>query len=308
MSQPESYQVIIIGGGPAGLTAGIYTTRAGLKTILLEKVAPGGQIINSEWVENYPGFPQGISGFELGQLMEQQAVHHGLKIESAEAIGIELMGNKKKVRTTAGDFTADAVIIAGGAENARLGIPGEEAWVGRGLSYCATCDGPFFRDKAVAVIGGGDVAITDALYLSRLASKVFVIHRRDQLRAGKILQDRAFSEPKIEFIWNTIVEAFGGSENIQKLRLRHVKTGSTGELPVEGVFVAVGTRPNTAYLAGLLTLAPDGSIPVNHRMETGIPGIFAAGDIRQGSIRQVVAAAGDGAIAAVSAERFLTQL
>lgn len=307
MTPSESYQVIIIGGGPAGLTAGIYATRAGLKVLLLEKVTPGGQIINSEWVENYPGFPQGISGFELGQLMEQQAIHHGLKIESAEAVGIELIGNRKKVRTTAGDFTADAVIIAGGAEHAKLGIPGEEAWVGRGLSYCATCDGPFFRDKTVAVIGGGDVAITDALYLGRLASRVFVIHRRDQLRASKVLQDRAFAEPKIEFVWNTIVEAIEGKENIERLRLRNVKAGLTGELPVEGVFVAVGTRPNTGYLANLLALAPDGSIPVNHRMETSVPGIYAAGDIRQGSIRQVVAAAGDGAVAAVSAERFLTQ-
>lgn len=307
MGGSESYQVIIIGGGPAGLTAGIYATRAGLNTLLLEKVTPGGQIINSEWVENYPGFPQGISGFELGQLMEQQAVRHGLKIEPAEAVGVELVGNKKKVVSAAGEFTADAVIIAGGAEHAKLGIPGEETWVGRGLSYCATCDGPFFRDKAVAVIGGGDVAITDALYLARLAARIFVIHRRDQLRAAKILQDRAFAEPKIEFVWDTIVEGIEGQDGVQRLRLRNVKAGSTGELPVDGVFVAVGTRPNTAYLGTLLKLAPDGSIPVNHRMETEIPGIYAAGDIRQGSIRQVVAAAGDGAVAAVSAERFLAQ-
>ncbi len=307
MSQSESYQVIIIGGGPAGLTAGIYATRAGLKALLLEKIVPGGQIVNSEWVENYPGFPEGVSGFELGQLMERQAIRHGLKIESAEVTGIEL-GGKKKVKTTIGDFMADAVIIAGGADHAKLGIAGEESWIGKGLSYCATCDGPFFRGKSVAVIGGGDVAITDALFLSRLASKVSVIHRRNQLRASKVLQDRALSQPGIEFIWDTVVEAIEGSETIERLRLRNVKTGATGELPVEGVFVAVGTRPNTGYLSTLLTLAPDGSIPVNPQMETEIPGIFAAGDIRQGSIRQVVAAAGDGAVAAVSAERFLSRL
>jgi len=307
MSQSESYQVIIIGGGPAGLTAGIYATRAGLKALLLEKIVPGGQIVNSEWVENYPGFPEGVSGFELGQLMERQAIRHGLKIESAEVTGIEL-GGKKKVKTTIGDFMADAVIIAGGADHAKLGIAGEESWIGKGLSYCATCDGPFFRGKSVAVIGGGAVAITDALFLSRLASKVSVIHRRNQLRASKVLQDRALSQPGIEFIWDTVVEAIEGSETIERLRLRNVKTGATGELPVEGVFVAVGTRPNTGYLSTLLTLAPDGSIPVNPQMETEIPGIFAAGDIRQGSIRQVVAAAGDGAVAAVSAERFLSRL
>ncbi|MBM3131939.1 MAG: thioredoxin-disulfide reductase [Chloroflexi bacterium] len=299
--------MIIVGGGPAGLTAGIYATRAGLKTVLLEKVSPGGQIINSEWVENYPGFPNGISGFELGQLMEQQAVKHGLAIEFVEATGIELQGNARAVKTSSGDFVADAVIIAGGAEHARLGIPGEEKMVGKGLSYCATCDGPFFRGKIVAVIGGGDVALTDALYLSRLASKISVIHRRSELRASKVLQARAFAEPKIEFIWETVVDAIEGDGNVRGLRLRNVKTQATSDLKLDGVFMAVGTKPNTGYLGAILKLAPDGSIPVNAQMETEVPGIFAAGDIRQGSIRQVVAAAGDGAVAAMAAERFLTQ-
>ena len=307
MSSDSHYQIIIIGGGPAGLTAGIYATRAGLKTLLIERGAPGGQITSSEWVENYPGFPRGISGFELGQLMEEQAVTHGLKIETAEVNGIELDDSRKIIKTTEGDHSADAIIIAGGSEHARLGIPGEEALIGRGLSYCATCDGPLFRDRVVAVIGGGDVALTDALFLSRFCPKVFVIHRRDQLRATKILQERAFKIPTIEFVWDTVVDAIDGEGNVNGLQLSNVKTGEKSSLKVDGVFMAVGTKPNTDYLSGLIELGTGGLIPVNIQMETEVPGIFAAGDIREGTIRQVVAAAGDGAIATMAAERFLTQ-
>ncbi len=307
MSNGPEYQVIIIGGGPAGLTAGIYCTRAALKTLLLERMAPGGQIINSEWVENYPGFPEGISGFDLGQLMEQQARKHGLQIMLGEVIGVDIRGDVKTVRTGSGDFTARAVIIAGGSEHAKLHIPGEDALVGRGLSYCATCDGAFFRDREVAVIGGGDVAITDALFLARFCTKVHVIHRRDQLRASKILQERAFAEPKIEFIWDTVPEAIEGEASVSALKLRNVKTGKESTLKISGIFMAVGTKPNTGYLEGILKLGTGGLIPVNSQMETEIPGVFAAGDIREGSIRQVVAATGDGAVAAMAAERFLTQ-
>ncbi|MFA4835791.1 MAG: FAD-dependent oxidoreductase, partial [Dehalococcoidia bacterium] len=277
MSEDRRYQIIIIGGGPAGLTSGIYATRAGLKTLLLERMAPGGQIINSELVENYPGFPQGISGFELGQLMEQQAVKHGLKIEIAEVKNIKLAEDFKIVNTTDGDYFAQALIIAGGSEHARLGIPREEYFVGKGLSYCATCDGAFFKGRVVAVIGGGDVALTDALFLARVCAKVFVIHRRDQLRATNILQERAFANPKIEFIWNTAVEAIDGNDKISGLALRNVKNDQKSNLKADGIFVAVGTRPNTEYLAGLLKLGPGGFIPVNNRMETEVPGIFAAG-------------------------------
>lgn len=303
----NDYQVIIIGGGPAGLTAGIYATRAGLNTLLLERMVPGGQITTSEWVENYPGFPQGISGFDLGQLMEEQARKHGLEIRMTEVTGMDISESRKTVKTSEGDYSADAVIIAGGTEHARLGIPGEEQLIGRGLSYCATCDGPFFRDREVAVVGGGDVAIADALFLSRFSSKVSVIHRRDQLRASKILQDRAFENEKIEFIWDTVVDAIDGGDTVKALQLRNVKTEDKSNLQVGGVFMAVGTKPNTEYLAGLLKLGPNGTIPVNNQMETEIPGVFAVGDIREGSIRQVVAAAGDGAIAAMAAERFITQ-
>ena len=301
------YPLIIVGGGPAGLTAGIYATRARLKTLLLERASPGGQIVNAELVENYPGFPQGISGFELGQLMEEQAIKHGLKIERAEVSGIELAEGKKIVKTSEGNYIADAIIIAVGSEHAKLGIPGEGGLVGRGLSYCATCDGPLFRDRVVAVVGGGNVAITDALFLSRFTARVFVIHRRDQLRAAKILQERAFADPKIELIWDTVVEAIEGNGSVTGLQLRNIKTGERSPLRVDGVFMAAGSKPNTEYLAGILKLAPGGFIPVNVQMETEIAGILGAGDIRQDSIRQVVAAAGDGAIAAISAKRFLTQ-
>ncbi len=304
----SDYQVIIIGGGPAGLTAGIYSTRAGLNTLLLEKMVPGGQITNSEMVENYPGFPEGISGFELGQLMEAQAKKHGLMMKMAEVKSLEIAGTGKIVKTASGDYETDAVIIAGGAEHAKLGIPGEDKFVGRGLSYCATCDGPFFRDRRVAVIGGGDVAIADALFLSRFSSRVFVIHRRDQLRATKILQDRAFADDRIEFIWDTVVAAIEGEDSVLGLKLKNVNNSNESFLEVGGVFMAVGTTPNTGYLNGVVKLGNGGTISVNEQMETEVQGVYAAGDIREGSIRQVVAAAGDGAVAAMSAERYITQL
>ncbi|MFO8101755.1 MAG: thioredoxin-disulfide reductase [Dehalococcoidia bacterium] len=301
----SDYQLIIIGGGPAGLTAGIYATRARLNVLLLEKIVPGGQITNSEWVENYPGFPEGISGFDLGELMKEQAVRHGLEIDMAEVTGLEVSGSQKVVKTAGNNYTADAVIIAGGAEYARLGVPGEEELLGKGLSFCATCDGAFFRDRKVAVVGGGNLAITDALFLTRFTSKVYVIHRRDQLRADRILQERAFASDKIEIIWDTVVDAIDGKESVSGLKLRNVKTQEERTLEVGGVFMAVGTRPNTGYLAGTIKLGQGGTIPVNDQMETRVPGIFAAGDIREGSIRQVVAAAGDGAIAAMAAEKYI---
>jgi thioredoxin reductase (NADPH) len=303
----SDYQLIIIGGGPAGLTAGIYATRARLRTLLLEKVIPGGQITSSEWVENYPGFPEGISGFDLGELVKEQAVRHGLEIKMAEVTALELDDGLKVVKTAGSSYTADTVIIAGGSEHARLGVPGEAELVGRGLSFCATCDGPFFRDREVAVVGGGNIAITDALFLTRFSSKVYVIHRRDQLRADRILQERAFANEKIEFIWDTVADAIEGTDSVKSLQLRNVKTGDQSTLEIGGVFMAVGTRPNTEYLAGIMKLGQNGTIPINSQMETEIPGIFAAGDIREGSIRQVVAAAGDGAIATMAAERYITQ-
>ncbi len=302
----KTYQLIIIGGGPAGLSAGIYAARSRLDTLLIEKAGLGGNILNAEWVENYPGFPKGISGAELGSLMSQQAEKYNLPTVFAEVEGIEVRDGEKLLKTSEGQYRAKAVIIAGGSEHSKLGVPGEEEFRGRGVSYCAMCDGAFFKDEVVAVIGGGNVALNDALFITKFASKVILIHRRDQLRATKVLQERALANPKMEFIWDTVLESITGDSQVRELQLRNVKTGGKSNLPVSGVFIAVGLKPNTEYLKGLLALSDGGFIPVNGQMETEVPGLFAAGDIRAGSIRQVIAAAGDGAIAAIAAERFLS--
>ncbi|HEY49901.1 MAG TPA: thioredoxin-disulfide reductase [Dehalococcoidia bacterium] len=302
----NAYQLLIVGGGPAGLSAGLYAARSRLHAVLLERAMLGGQIMNAELVENYPGFPQGISGAELGSLMEQQAQKYGLEMVMAEVEGIALSGDGKIVSTGEGSYHAKAVIIAGGSEHSKLGVPGEEDFTGRGVSYCAMCDGAFFSEQAIAVVGGGNVALNDALFLTRFASKVVIIHRRDQLRATRILQERAFAENKIAFLWDTVVESIKGDTQVRELGLRNVKTGEESGLEVSGVFIAVGLSPNTGYLSGLLALSPQGFILVNDRMETEVPGIFAAGDVRAGSARQVASAVGDGATAAISAERFLS--
>ncbi len=303
----NEYEVIVIGGGPAGLTAGLYTSRARLSSLLIERGLVGGQIADAELVENFPGFPEGVSGPELGQLMNQQATKHGLNTIIAEVIGIELQGEKKVVMTTKGNFTAKAVIIASGSERRKLGIPGEEKFSGKGVSYCATCDAPFFKEKPVAVVGGGDAAITEALHLVKFVSRVIVIHRRDQLRATRILQEKAFSEPKIEFLWNTVVEEIEGEGTVKRLKLRQVITGEKSTLDVSGVFVSIGLTPGTDYLKGVLPLDAASYIITNERMGTEIPGIFAAGDIRLNSARQAITAAGDGATAAIYAEEFISQ-
>jgi thioredoxin reductase (NADPH) len=303
----KEYDVIILGGGPAGLSAGIYTSRSRLNSLLIERGMAGGQIADAELVENYPGFAEGVSGAELGQLMQQQAAKYGLKTVNAEVTGLEVKGNKKVVKTTKGDFTTKAVIIATGSERLKLGIPGEGELTGRGVSYCATCDAPFFKGKPVAVVGGGDAAITEALHLAKFASKVAVIHRRDQLRATRILEERARAEAKIELLWDTVVEKIEGGDVVKQLKLRQVKTDKKSSLDVAGVFISIGFKPNTVYLKDVLPLNKDGSIITNERMETKVPGIFAAGDLRQHSPRQAITAAGDGATAAIFAERFLSQ-
>ena len=303
----EKYDVVIIGGGPAGLTAGLYASRAKLNSLLIERGLVGGQIANAERVENYSGFPEGINGFELGQLMHQQATKYGLKTLLAEVTGIELQEGQKVIRTTEGDFMARAVIIAGGSERYKLDVPGEEEFTGKGVSYCATCDGAFFREQPVAVVGGGDAAITEALHLAKFASRVTVIHRRDQLRASRILQEKAFSQPKIEFRWNSIVEKIEGGDLVKRIGLRQVKTGEESALEVAGIFISIGLKPNTDYLEGILPLDVTGHIITDEKMETKIPGIFAAGDIRHNSTRQVITAAGDGATAAIYAEKFISK-
>jgi len=303
----KAYEVVIIGGGPAGLNAGIYTARARLSSLLIERGLIGGQVANAELVENYPGFPEGISGYDLAELMHRQATKFGLEILTAEVTGVELNGEQKIVKTNEGDFVVKAMIIASGSEWIKLGIPGEKEFTGKGVSYCAICDGAFFTDQTVAVVGGGNAAITEALSLTKFASKVIVIHRRQELRATRIVQEEAFAEPKIEFLWNTVVEEIEGGEVVKRLRLRNVTTGEKSSLDVDGIFVAIGFKPNTDYMKSTLSLDATGHVITNEKMETEIPGIFAAGDVRSSSIRQIIAAVGDGATAAIYAERFITK-
>ena len=298
------YEVVIIGGGPAGLTAGLYTSRAGLKSLLIERGIFGGQMINATLVENYPGFPQGISGVDLGAFMHQHALQYGLHTITAEVTGLA-PGQPHVVSTTERDFEAEALIIATGSEYHRLNVPGEERMLGRGVSYCATCDGFLFRDQEVAVVGGGDTAITDALELSQHSQKVYVIHRRDQLRAGQVLQQRAFAESRIEFLWDTVVEEIVGEAKVSALRLRNVKTHQLSSLEVDGVFVAVGTKPNNQCFVDLVELNETGEPVTNELMATSVPSIFAAGDIRNNSARQIATAVGDGATAATSVLKYL---
>jgi len=303
----DIYEIIIVGGGPAGLTAGIYSARAGLAAILIEKGIFGGQITYAEHVENFPGFPEGISGMELGEKMREQAEKHGIKTIFAEVTGLEIQGNLKTLKTTEGPFTGKTVILAGGAVRRKLVVEGETRLTGRGVSYCAVCDSAFFKDQKVAVIGGGDTAITEALHLTKFASKITIIHRRNQLRAAHILQEKVRAEPKIDFLWDTTVTAVEGAENVERIKVQNVKTGQTSTLDVNGVFISVGTSPDTEYVKTILPLDESGYIVTNEKMEAAIPGIFAAGDIRHNSARQAITAAGDGATAAIYAQKYLTE-
>lgn len=304
----QSYDVVIVGGGPAGLAAGLYTARARRHSLLIEMAVTGGQIATTSLVENYPGFPDGVDGFDLSQAMEQQAVKYGLDTISAEVTGLELRNGQKVVKTTEGDFLAKALIITAGAEHKKLGVPGEAELTGYGVSYCAVCDGAFFKDQIVAVVGGGDAALDEGLFLTRYASKVIVIHRRDQLRAGAILQERAFANPKMEFVWDTVVEEVLGERKVESVKLRNVKTGEVSSLEAAGVFIYIGLHPNSDWVQGQLPMDSGAHLLVNFWMETSVPGVFAAGDVRQDSARQVVSAAGDGATAAIAADRYLAEL
>ena len=303
----RNYDVIIIGGGPAGLSAGIYTARSRRNTLLIEKDIIGGNIVNATMVENYPGFPDGISGYDLTQLMHTQATKFGMETVMTEITGLQDNGKLKVIKTGEGEFSGRAVIIAGGSLRQSLGIPGEKEFTGRGVSYCATCDAAFFTDQPVAVVGGGNAAIQEAIHLTRFATIVNVIHRRAELRATRIEQERAMAEPKIKFIWNSVVSVVEGGDTVERLKLRNTLDGKESMLEVKGVFVAIGFSPNTAYLKGTIPLDDGGYVIVDKNMATGVPGIFAAGDIRSGSVRQVVTACGDGATAAISVDKYIEQ-
>ena len=308
MSDPENttdYDVVIIGAGPAGLAAGLYAARARRRTMVIERKVTGGQIALTSEVENYPGI-ENINGFELAQAMHRQAEKHGMETAYADVIAVDQEGPYHVVRTSEGAYRARTVIVTGGADYDRLGVPGEERLTGFGVSYCATCDAAFFKDQSVAVIGGGDAAMDEALFVARYANKVYVVHRRDTLRASAILQERAFAEPRLSFVWNTVVEEILGDGAVSGLRLRDTVTGEASELAVAAVFVFIGMKPNSGYLRGKVKMDTGGHIFVNEWMETEIPGLFAAGDIRANSARQAVTAAGDGATAAIRADHYIT--
>ena len=303
------YDLVIIGGGPAGLTAGIYASRARLNVLLLEKAAPGGQVLVSDWIENYPGFPIGSSGYDLVTKMVEQAKRFGLNIETSEVLSLDLSEAVKKIELNDKTITTLSIIIATGASPKKLGVPGEDMFIGKGVSFCATCDGPFFKEHVVAAVGGGDTAVQESIYLTKFAKKVYLIHRRDELRATKILQERAMENDKIEFVWDSVVTGIGGGlTNVEKISVKNVKTGEEKEIPVSGCFVWVGTFPNTSFLKDTLKVDENGFIIAGQNMETSVPGVFAVGDVRNTPLRQIVTAVGDAAIAAVSAEHYVENI
>ena len=304
----DIYDVIIIGGGAAGFTAGIYTCRAGLKTLMLEKLMPGGQVINAESIENFPGFPDGISGAEIGPLMQQQAMNYGLEIQLGEVDELAQEGDSWRVSAWGTGYLAKAVIVAGGSTLRKLGVRGEEELYGAGVSYCATCDGGFFMNQTVGVIGGGDSALDEALVLTEYASKVILFHRGDAFSGEKILQERVLSNPKIEVRRNTVVSEIIGDGQVEGVAVEDTASGETSRVDLSGVFIYIGLDPNTDYLQDILPLDNAGHIPTDIWMSAPARGIFAAGDIRQNSAAQLVSAAGDGATAALAARRYVEGL
>ena len=302
-----TYDVVIVGGGPAGLTAGLYTSRARLKALLVEGMMVGGQMTTTDIIENYPGFGQ-ITGAELSNLMGEQAKGFGLMVESGEVVGLEVADGHKTVKTAEGEYRAEAVIICTGTEYRKLGIPGEAEFTGRGVSYCATCDGAFFKDSKIVVVGGGDSALTESLFLTKFAKEITIIHRRDALRATKIYQERAFANPKIDFLWDSVVEEIKGNQTVERVAVKNVKSGEVTEVPTEGVFMFIGIIPRTGFLKGVVEMDENGYILVNEEtLETSVEGVFAAGDARKKLLRQVATAVGDGATAAFAVEKYLDE-
>lgn len=303
------YQLIIIGGGPAGLTAGLYAARDRLDVLLLEKGVVGGQVLTTDWVDNYPGFPDGLSGYDLVEKMAAQAARFDLEVQNGNVVKVELSAASKKLTLESGEvLTCKALIICTGARPNKLGIAGEVKFTGKGVSYCATCDGPFFRDQEIVVVGGGDTAIQEADFLTKFAIKVTVIHRRDVLRATKVLQEKAFANKRIEFIWNSNIVAVKGEKEVERVKVR-ANNGEERMIDTNGVFVLIGTMPNNEVLP-LAQLGTDaqGFVLTDDEMRTKIPGVMAAGDIRSKTVRQIVNGAGEGAVAAIAAEHYLSGL
>ena len=300
------YDLVIVGSGPAGLTASIYAARARLNTLVLEKSATGGQILVTDWIENYPGFPEGLSGADLVMKMAEQAKRFGVEIETNQVLSMQVTDAVKKIVLDDRTVTCKAVILATGASPMKLGVPGEEEFYGKGISTCATCDAPFFRNSVVAAVGGGDTAVQESIFLTRFVEKVYLIHRRDELRATRILRERAMENPKIEIVWNSVLTAVNGSDaGVDSITVKNVKTGEQRELAVEGCFIWVGTAPNTSFLEGTVEVDRSGFVVVNEKMETSVPGVYAAGDVRNTPLRQVATAVGDAAIAAFEAAQYI---
>jgi len=297
--------IVIIGGGPAGYTAALYAARAGLRAVVLEKLSAGGQMALTHQVDNYPGFEEGIDGFKLGEKMQRQAERFGARTEYAEVRRVDLQAQPKVIETSEGVFYAKAVILATGANPRELGLPKEQSLIGRGVAYCAACDGMFYRGKTVAVVGGGDSAVAEALILSRIAKKVILIHRRDTLRATKVYHDQLLKQENVEIRWNTVVEELLHGEKLTGLRLRDVVTGEESLLECDGVFISVGRKPATELFAGQLELDKGGYILAGESTETSLPGVYAVGDVRTKQLRQIVTAVADGAVAVHRAEEWI---
>ena len=325
-----SYDVFIIGGGGAGLTAALYASRANLKTILLEKLTPGGQIALTDMVENYPGFPEGVTGTDISMRMEEQAKKYGTDIQYDEVLSLAKAGAEFQVKTAKNTYQTKAVILASGASFRTLGVPGERELTGKGVSYCATCDGAFFKNKEIVVVGGGDSAMQEGIFLTRFVNQLSVIHRRDKLRASPILQDRAKENSKIKFVWDTAVAQIDGNKKVERVKLKNLKTNAERDFKTDGVFIFIGHDPATQFLRGFVELDEKGYVktnerlalsadrgkgqavpmPVGHwrRLETSVAGVFAAGEVRSGAVKQLVSACGEGCEAALSAQAYLEQL
>ena len=300
------YDVVVIGGGPGGYTAAMYAARAGLDTLVLEKLTAGGQMTETLQIDNYPGFEEGIDGITLGEKMQAGAERFGVETRMAEVVRAKLAGNVKTLETDLGTVYAKAVIIATGARHRHLGLEEEEQLVGRGVGYCAAGDGMFYKDKIVAVVGGGNSAAADAMLLSRVARKVYLIHRRDSLRASKVYHDPLMKAERVEFLWNTTVNGLIHTEKLTGVNLKNVQTGEESDLALDGLFISIGRAPETGLFAGQIALDAQGYIAADETTRTSLPGVFAVGDVRTKPMRQIVTAVGDGAVAALYAEEYLS--